>query len=126
MSTMRIASIRGCGGSTPNRLRGLAALDTAPELALSRDQKVLIERVGVDLDFNPLAAAGDDRQRRRLPPPHILCWSCGMCFSVAASSEIAQGSMNLDSKTAPVYWTPPSSVAAIHVRSDGEHASGYR
>ena len=39
--------------------------------------------------------------------------SCGMYFSAAASSENAQGSMNLASNTAPVASTRPSSVAAI-------------
>src|SRR5438309_7594899 len=61
-----------------------------------------------------------------LPPPviiestaalafmtHILCWSCGMYFSAATSSENDHGSMNLASKTAPVCSTIPSRVAAI-------------
>src|ERR1700684_709304 len=63
-----------------------------------------------------------------LPPPvmidstairdavtHILCCSCAMCFSAAASSENVQGSMNFASNTAPVPSTMPSSVAA-HTR----------
>src|SRR5580700_7932251 len=45
---------------------------------------------------------------------HILCCSCGMYFSAAASSENDHGSMNLDSKTAPELSTRPSRVAAIH------------
>src|SRR5215471_7269067 len=62
-----------------------------------------------------------------LPPPvmiestevrrwvtHMLCWSCGMYFSAAASSEKDHGSMNLDSNTAPVPSTIPSRVATIH------------
>ena len=44
---------------------------------------------------------------------HMLCWSCAMCFSAAASSENDQGSMNLASNTAPVPSTMPSRVAAI-------------
>jgi len=32
---------------------------------------------------------------------HMLCWSWAIYFSTAASSEKDQGSMNLDSKTAP-------------------------
>src|SRR5215475_3364842 len=61
-----------------------------------------------------------------LPPPviidstdvlrwvtHMLCWSCAMYFSAAASSENDHGSMNLDSKTAPVPSTVPSRVATI-------------
>src|SRR6516165_3010373 len=61
-----------------------------------------------------------------LPPPvmidrtevlkwvtHMLCWSWAMYFSAAASSENDHGSMNLDSKTAPVASTVPSRVATI-------------
>src|SRR5215207_8888084 len=44
--------------------RGLAGLDAAPEFLLGREQKVLIERVGVDLDLDPLPATGNDRQSR--------------------------------------------------------------
>ena len=57
-----------------------------------------------------------------LPPPvmtesttvraattHMLCCSCGICFSAAASSENDQGSMNLASKTAPLASARPSS-----------------
>src|SRR5215472_12953192 len=62
-----------------------------------------------------------------LPPPvmiestevrrwvtHMLCWSCGIHFSAAASSEKDHGSMNLDSNTASVPSTMPSRVATIH------------
>src|ERR1700676_5483104 len=45
---------------------------------------------------------------------HMLCWSCAICFSAAASSENDQGSMNLASNTAPVPATVPSRVAPIH------------
>src|SRR5262249_12280662 len=64
ISTTRTASMRGFGGSTPNGVGGLAALDTAPELACSRDNQVLIERVGMGGDLDPFAAAGDHRQGR--------------------------------------------------------------
>ena len=63
-----------------------------------------------------------------LPPPvmmdrtadlalqtHMLCCSCAICFSAAASSENVQGNMNLASNTAPAGSTSPSSVAAIHL-----------
>src|SRR3954452_19227624 len=46
---------------------------------------------------------------------HMLCCSWAMCFSAAASSVQAHGSMNLASKTAPVCSTMPSSAAAIHL-----------
>jgi hypothetical protein len=52
MSTMRTASMRGLGGSTP---RGLAFLDTAPEPPLRGDDEVLIERIGMGLDLDPFA-----------------------------------------------------------------------
>src|SRR6266436_4465802 len=61
-----------------------------------------------------------------LPPPviiestdvlrwvtHMLCWSWGVYFSAAASSENDHGSMNLASNTASVPSTMPSRVAAI-------------
>ena len=63
-----------------------------------------------------------------LPPPvmmestadfalatHMLCCSCPMCFSAAASSENDHGNMNFASNTAPEGSTNPSSVAAIHL-----------
>jgi len=63
-----------------------------------------------------------------LPPPvmidsaavralvtHMLCWSWAICFSAAASSEKDHGSMNFASKTAPLSFTSPSSVATIHL-----------
>src|SRR5436190_5295717 len=44
---------------------------------------------------------------------HMLCWTCAMYFSAAASSENDHGSMNLASNTASVPSTMPSRVAAI-------------
>src|SRR5262245_61498001 len=44
---------------------------------------------------------------------HMLCWSCGIYFSAAASSENDQGSINLASNTASVPSTMPSRVADI-------------
>ena len=71
---MRTASIRGFGGSTPNRRRGLAALDTAPELAFGGDNEVLVERIGMGRDLDPFAAAGDHGKHRRprRHHPHIV------------------------------------------------------
>src|SRR5262249_54899717 len=80
-----------------------------------------------------------------LPPPvmiestpalafitHILCWSCGMYFSAARTSENDQGSINFASKTTPGCSTiPPRGGAAprragcgaprppLHLRNDG-------
>ena len=74
MSTIRTASMRGRGGSTPNRVGRSAILDAAPEFPLGRNEQVLIERVGMGLDLNPLAAAGDDRKGRTscCCDPHIM------------------------------------------------------
>jgi hypothetical protein len=57
MSTIRTASMRGFGGST-----GLAGFDAAPEFPLGGNNEVLVKRIGMGLDFNPLAASGDDRK----------------------------------------------------------------
>ena len=48
----------------PEQGRGLTALHTAPELPLSGDNEVLIERIGMGGDLHPFAAAGDHRQHR--------------------------------------------------------------
>src|SRR5262249_15682975 len=54
--------------------RGLATLDAVPELAFSRDNQMLIERVGVGDDFDPFAAAGNHREYggSRCPDPHVV------------------------------------------------------
>ena len=44
--------------------RGLAALDAAPEFPLGGDDQVLVERIGMGRDLDPLAAAGDHREHR--------------------------------------------------------------
>src|SRR5580692_1485264 len=102
MSTMRIASIRGFGGSIPNSRGG------SP---LSTQRQNLRSAVTMRCWYSGSAWAVISTH---LPPPvitdstadfaattHMLCCSCGMCFSAAASSENDHGSMNLDSKTAP-------------------------
>ncbi|MCK1469876.1 hypothetical protein IVB51_21615 [Bradyrhizobium sp. CW10] len=56
--------------------RRLAALNAAPKLLLDGEEQMLIERIGVDLDLNPFATAGDDREYRRgAASTHILCCS---------------------------------------------------
>jgi hypothetical protein len=58
MSTVRTASSRGRGGSIPNR-RGVSPLCTQrPELLLRGDQEVLVRPIGMDSQFDPLAAPG--------------------------------------------------------------------
>ena len=54
--------------------RGLSAFDTAPELPLGRNDEVLVERIGMDLNLHPLASAGNDRKHRRSGRhyPHIV------------------------------------------------------
>ena len=58
-----------------------------------------------------------ERTADRAATTHMLCCNCGMYFSAAASSEKAQGSMNLASKTAPLPLMRPSSVAPIQRRT---------
>jgi hypothetical protein len=77
---------------------GLFAIHhAAPELLFGGEQQVLVQRIGKQRKLNPFAAAGDSPTAPRIWhwPPHMLCCSCGGCFSVAASSENAEGSMNL-------------------------------
>ena len=52
ISTIRTASILGFGAK---EARGLAAFDTTPELALSRNNEVLVERIGMGSDLDPFA-----------------------------------------------------------------------
>src|SRR5262252_4291796 len=54
--------------------RRFAALDTAPELPLSRDNEVLIKRIRMGGDLNPFAATGNHREDRRpgRDHPHIM------------------------------------------------------
>src|ERR1700722_12684007 len=42
--------------------RSLTVLDTPPELTLGGDDQVLVERIGMNLDLDPFAAAGNHRQ----------------------------------------------------------------
>jgi hypothetical protein len=43
MSTMRTVSIRGFGGSIPNRVGASPTFDTTPEFQLGDDDEVLLE-----------------------------------------------------------------------------------
>src|SRR5215469_7092659 len=58
----------------PEQLRLLAALDTAPELALGGDNEMLIERIGMSEDLDPFAAAGYHREDRAsgCNDPHVV------------------------------------------------------
>jgi hypothetical protein len=58
----------------PEKTRGLATLDTAPEFALGSDDQVLVERIGMGLDLDPFAAPGNDREHggARGHHPHIV------------------------------------------------------
>ena len=54
--------------------RGLTGLDAAPELFLGREQEMLVERISGNGKFDPLAAAGNDRQRGQpgVRHPHVV------------------------------------------------------
>src|SRR5580704_4548923 len=58
----------------PEQPRWLAALDAAPELALRRDDEMLVERIGVGHDLYPLAAPSNDREHRLSgrDHPHVM------------------------------------------------------
>src|SRR5258708_42843 len=58
----------------PKWPRNLARLDAMPEPSLGGYEEMLIKRVGIDSDFDPFAAPGDDRQRRglRVRHPHVV------------------------------------------------------
>ena len=62
--------------------RGFAALNAAPELLLSGQQKVLVQAIGRDGDLDPFAAAGDDREHCRLGvgDPHVVLQLGHMLF----------------------------------------------
>src|SRR5262249_8954205 len=63
---IRAAHVADPGGFDPRlrgfdakEARGVATLDTAPELALGRDDKMLVEGIGMGGDLKPFATAGD-------------------------------------------------------------------
>jgi len=100
----------------PRRARGLAPFDAVPELLLGGQQQMLVRggSAGILISTHCPPPVMIDSTAVLEAVTHILCCSCGMCFSAAPSSENDQGSMNLASKTAPEPSTMPSSVAAIH------------
>ena len=71
----------------PEEGGGLAAFDAAPEFPLGGDDQVLVERVRIGLDLDPLAAAGNDGEYG-LPgreDPHVVLqlghvFGCGRLF----------------------------------------------
>src|SRR5215212_11310145 len=83
MSTVRHRFDASPGRLDAEEARGLAGLDAAPELLLGGEQKVLIERVGVDLDLDPLAPACDDGEDRapRADHPHVVLELCHVLFN---------------------------------------------
>ena len=58
----------------PEKGGWLAAFDASPEFALGSNNQVLVKRIGTELDFNPLATAGNDRKDRRSRryDPHVM------------------------------------------------------
>ena len=69
---MRTASTPGLW-INPKRGRAFTVLDAAPELFLGGDYQVLVERIGLSFDLDPLATAGNNRQDGRPggDHPHI-------------------------------------------------------
>src|SRR6266567_8084205 len=61
-------------GFDPEQSRGVAVFDTAPELPLSGQKEVLVERVGGNTDLDPFAASGNDRKHRHfcVCDPHVV------------------------------------------------------
>jgi hypothetical protein len=55
-------------------MRGLAALDAAPELLFGSEQEMLVERVGWNRQLNPFAVSGDNGKHRGagLDHPHVV------------------------------------------------------
>jgi len=101
--------------------RGLAALDAAPKFPLGRDDQVLIERDrhgAVISTHLPPPVITEKAPRSWAATTHMLCWSWGMYFSTAASSEKYRASMNLASKTAPAALNP-TIEGSCHPRSTG-------
>src|SRR5215469_14245274 len=66
MSTIRTASIRVFGGSTPKRRGGSPLSTQRQNFAFSRNNEVLIERIGMGFDLDPFAAAGNHRKHGTL------------------------------------------------------------
>ena len=55
------------------KLPSLAGLDAAPEFPFGGNDKVLVKRIGMDLDLHLLTAAGDYGEHRRLRPERRDC-----------------------------------------------------
>jgi hypothetical protein len=76
MSTIRTASIRGRGGSTPNSRGGIAAFDAAPELLLCREKEVLVEGVaGIVISTHLPPPVMMESADSSALPTHMLCCS---------------------------------------------------
>jgi hypothetical protein len=80
---------RLCRRLDAEQARGLATFDTTPEFPLGRDNKVLVERIGIGRDLNPLAAAGNDREHSvpRSNNPHVMLQLRHVFFSGRSSEK---------------------------------------
>src|SRR5215472_9723488 len=103
----------------PKEARGLAALDTAPELTLGRDNEMLVEHVGVGSDLHPLAAPGNHRENSgsRCYHPHIVLQLRHVFLSRCFLRE-RPGQHELTLEDRITVLDPASSVATIQ-RSAG-------
>ena len=107
VSTMRTASTRARRFDRKQG-RGLAILDTAPELPLSSDNQVLVERIGMGRDLHPFAAAGDHRKDRCAgrDDPHIVLQLRGVFLGGRFFGEVP-GQHELGFEHRPARLHPP-------------------
>src|SRR5262245_28681802 len=112
---MRIASMRGRGGSAKMRWGGSPDW-TQRQNFFSAETRTLrySGSMGIVISTHLPPPVMIDSTASRECVTHILCWTWAMYFSAAASSENDHGSMNLASNIASVSSMMPSRVAAIH------------
>jgi hypothetical protein len=110
---------------TQMKLPSLAGLDAAPEFPLGSNDKVLVERIGMDLDLHLLAAPGDYGEHRRPRTRRPTCYAAAGPYTFAASSENDHGSRNFDSNTAPLPRDGRRGSRPSTGLWDGALAAGY-
>src|SRR5262249_33233230 len=119
ISTTRMASMRGRGGSALMRCGGPPDW-TQRQNFFSADTRTVrySGSTGIVISTHLPPPVMIKRTEVRKLVTHMLGWTWAIYSSAAASSKNDQGSMNLDSKTAPMLSTPPSTFAAIRGRAE--------